>query len=175
MMRIYENIEEIAPGEARAVAIGLFDGLHLGHRAVITRTIAAGLIPTVLTFALPPELSAGRILTRESFEGVLRGMGVHTLIRLPFGDVRDLSGEQFAREILVGALCAKAVFCGENFRFGKGAVCDAWELCALGKTYGFTAEALPLVQYDGAPISSTRIRSCIENGDHKAAAAMLSE
>ena len=175
-MKIYECINKIDPHEPRAVAVGLFDGLHLGHCAVILRMLAAGeergLAPTVLTFDFVKSPD-GRLLSPDAFEARLREMGVNTLIRLPFDTVRNLSPEQFARDILAGVLCTKAIFCGEDFRFGKNAAAGARELSALGDALGFTAEALPLVEHEGEPISSTRIRSCIRRGENSAANTML--
>ena len=184
-MVVHGSISTINPDEPRAVAIGLFDGLHLGHCAVICRMLAAGetrgLIPTVFTFDIwngsKPDLKTaeGRLLAPGAFEARLRDMGVHTLVRLPFDTVRHLSPEQFAREVLINALCTKAIFCGENFRFGKNAAAGATELCALGETLGFSTEALALVEHEGEPISSTRIRLCIKLGNTATASAMLGE
>jgi len=169
----------INPDEPRAVAIGLFDGLHLGHSAVISRMLKAGqsrgLLPTVLTFDSSPKPVDVKLLAPAAFEARLRDMGVHTLVRLPFDTVRHLSPEQFAREVLINALCTKAIFCGENFRFGKNAAAGATELCALGETLGFSTEALALVEHEGEPISSTRIRLCIKLGNTATASAMLGE
>jgi riboflavin kinase/FMN adenylyltransferase len=182
-MKVHGCTSTINPNEPRAVAIGLFDGLHLGHSAVIRRMLEVGkkrgLASTVLTFDIwsgskpSPKPAGERLLDSGAFESRLRAMGIHTLARLPFDVVRDLSPEQFAREILAGALCTKAIFCGENFRFGKNAAGGAKELCALGGMFGFSAEALTLVEHEGEPISSTRIRLCMKLGKTDAVNAML--
>ncbi|MCL2068725.1 MAG: FAD synthetase family protein [Oscillospiraceae bacterium] len=173
-MKIYECTAAIEPDQPRAVAVGVFDGLHLGHRAVISRMLAVsaeqGLIPCVLTFDMHIQ---NRIMRREAFEANLREMGVKNLIRLPFDTVRELSPERFAEDILGKILNTKAIFCGSNFRFGKGAAADVRELRELGEVCGFLVEALPLLEHNREPISSTRIRLCIKQGNTQDASTML--
>jgi riboflavin kinase/FMN adenylyltransferase len=180
-MKIYGKAA-LPPGGS-VVAIGIFDGLHLGHRAVIERALAIArqrkLAAVVLTFDLsgrhrPAAKTEGkRLLSPERFEGILRGMGVDALVRLAFDDIRSQTPGDFARLSLSEGLSARAVCCGENFRFGRGASAGAAELSAFGGALGFSLELLPLSRYRGEPVSASRIRLYLQQGKTREAAEML--
>lgn len=153
----------------RAVALGFFDGIHLGHRAVLQRALdeaSAGYTPAVFTFDTLPKVEAvGRLSDDAETASVLERMGFAEWIVAPFDALRDLSPEAFVRDVLCGALGAKAVVCGSNYHFGKGGAGDAAMLTALGEQYGLTVAVLPPVLADGEPVSSTRIRAAVGAGD----------
>lgn len=165
-----------------AVALGLFDGVHLGHRAVIDAALAQrenGLTATVFTFE--PECvlrksggSSGYIYTRTEKEILLREqIGVDDIVSPPFGQLCSLSGEEFTREVLSGQLNAAYVCCGDDFRFGRNAACGARELTDYGRRYGFAVEVVSPVEYGGSAVSSSRIRELLQSGDISAANELL--
>lgn len=166
-----------------ALAVGVFDGVHAGHRSVLKALrIGAGergITPAVLTFdphplALVAPDMAPRMLTTidqriEQFEAA----GVEVVAVLPFNDsVRAMSAQRFVGEILVERLLAGLVVAGEDFRFGENRRGDAVRLRRLGGEMGFDVDVVGLVG-DGDPVSSTRIRDSIAAGDVAAAGALL--
>lgn len=178
-MEIYKTLAPSA-GES-AVALGTFDGLHVGHRKVISLALEGaerGLIPTVFTFEENPlaDLGAepgGRILSREEKIRLLGELGIGQLYILPFRAVRDLSAEEFVDRVLIGALAAKEVCCGFNFTFGRGGKADSGTLRRLCAQRGVEAAVAEAVMLEGTPVSSTRIRGLIENGRVGEAARLL--
>jgi len=184
MFDIISDYNIKAAEDGCVVAIGLFDSLHPGHRAVIKRAVSKArdlsLKAVVLTFDIwsagerhSPKQADGRLLTPSIFSTELSKLGVDMPIILPFSKVREFSAERFVREVLVSTLKARAVYCGENFRFGAGAHAGMGELTAFGKDFGFAVRVLPLVRHGDEPISSTRIRACLERGDIVYANEML--
>lgn len=164
-----------------AVALGNFDGLHIGHRKVISLAMkreADGLLPTVLTFAENPLAdlgggAGGRLLTRGDKIRLLEQMGVKQLYILEFRTVKDLSAEEFVDRVLIGALRAKQACCGFNFTFGRGGKADSGVLSALCGKRGVDVSVADAVMVGGTPVSSTRIRGLIENGRVEEAALLL--
>jgi riboflavin kinase/FMN adenylyltransferase len=153
----------------RAVAIGTFDGVHLGHRAVIRAAVDAGLRPTVVTFDPHPRFVLGRSV--ELLASVQRRMelladcGVEDVLVVPFtAELAALDAEAFARAYLVG-IGAEIVVAGSGFRFGRERAGDL----ALLERLGLETRTVPLVE----GISSTRIRSLIAGGDVEHAALLL--
>lgn len=158
----------------RAVAIGVFDGLHIGHRAVIAPLNRhVGRAVSVLTFTDVYEKHPLSLVTDDIRQHVLDTMQVEDLFELPFSLIRDLTPETFVKEILHDMLDAKVVRCGFNFRFGKGATGDTALLQALCEPLGIAVEVADAVEVDGEPVSTTRIRHALENGDVPLANRML--
>ncbi|HEV2713015.1 MAG TPA: riboflavin biosynthesis protein RibF [Gaiellaceae bacterium] len=154
--------------EQRSVAIGTFDGVHLGHRRVIEAAQAAGLPTTVLTFDPHPRVALGNQVELLTTLGrrleLLRGLGVDTIV-VPFtSDLALATPEEFAESVL-RPLGATVIAAGENFRFGRGRSGDLDTLAALG----FDVRRVPLVE----GISSTRIRQLLHAGEIEAAARLL--
>lgn len=167
-----------------AVALGIFDGLHLGHRAVINSAAAQsknGLSAAVFTFEPECALrkaggSSGYIYTSSEKELLLRErLGIRSIFCPQFEDMRELSGEEFAEEILSRCMNAAYVCCGSDFRFGKGASCGHKELADFGKRLGFEVEVIGSVEHDGSAVSSSRIRELLLSGDVSAANRLLGE
>jgi riboflavin kinase/FMN adenylyltransferase len=165
-----------------AVALGLFDGVHLGHRAVIAAAMAQrenGLSASVFTFEPECALkktggSSGYIYTRTEKEILLYDqIGVDDIISPRFESLCGLSGEEFAEEILCRQLRAAHVCCGDDFKFGKSAACGAQELIRFGKRFGFEVEVVGAVEYNGSIVSSSRIRELLLGGDIAAANELL--
>ncbi len=167
-----------------SVALGLFDGVHCGHRAVIAAAVdyatAQHLTPAAFTFAIESvSVKQGNPLnflypdTQKT--AILQKCGIKRVLAPTFDVVCTMTGEAFCRDILVGELKARAVFCGEDFRFGSGATCDVTALQTFGEKMGFTVTVIPPICADGEKISSTRIRSAVHNGDMVQAARLLGE
>lgn len=170
---------ETLPRARRSVALGVFDGLHLGHRAVISaaRDVApavCGELPvvTVLSLIGVPK-SGGKMLTAAQEQAVACNLGVDEWLNVPFALLRDLSPEQFVYDILHGMLGAETVCCGYNFRFGKGGVGTADTLRSLCESLGIAVRVVPAVERGGTAISSTEIRAALEAGDPERAMRLL--
>ncbi len=174
----------VPPERGAAVAVGVFDGVHRGHQAVLAglRARAAelgGLPATVLTFdrhpleVIAPE-RAPRLLTAPDRKVELLGdLGVDVVAVLTFDErARGLTPEEFAADVLVGGLGASVVAVGADFRFGKDRSGDVDELRDLGLGLGYYVEEVALLG-DGESVSSTRIRAAVAAGDVEAAAAAL--
>jgi riboflavin kinase/FMN adenylyltransferase len=152
-----------AESRPRKVAIGTFDGVHRGHRAVIEGA------DTVLTFephpleVLHPAATPKLIMPFEVKRDVIEGLGVEELVVIPFDEEFAHHGaEDFIEHVLVEKLDAKQVSVGENFRFGAKAKGDPAMLEAHPE---FETRVVPLVEVDGETVSSTRIRALVAAGD----------
>jgi riboflavin kinase/FMN adenylyltransferase len=155
----------------RRVAVGEFDGVHLGHREVIAGN------DTVLTFEPHPASvvkpdRAPKLLTSLDVKiDLIAELGVEELVIVPFDDAfAHREAADFIDSILVGALHATHVSVGENFRFGHGTTGDAALLVADDR---FVTRVVPMVQVDGATVSSTRIRTLIGEGAMEEAGRLL--
>jgi riboflavin kinase/FMN adenylyltransferase len=153
----------------RAVAVGTFDGLHLGHRRVIEATRAEGLRPTVVTFDPHPRTALGNLVelvsTLERRLELIGGLGVADALVVPFDlELARLSPEEFADRIL-GEIGTEVVVAGENFRFGRGRSGDLGTLARLG----YDTRAVPLLE----GVSSTLIRQLVRGGELARAAELL--
>jgi len=163
-----------------AVALGSFDGLHKGHKSVLACALSygeRGLVPCALLFASHPLLSLTGSAPEEILQPHIRSkmladMGVEEK-RIDFADVMNLTAEEFFESIILGKLNAGAVCCGENFRFGKGGKGDVALLKELCEKAGVEITVAPTVSCNGEPVSSTRIRKAIKEGDIKSANEML--
>jgi riboflavin kinase/FMN adenylyltransferase len=155
----------------RRVAVGTFDGVHLGHREVIRGS------DTVLTFdphplavinpdALPKLLDSFPIK-----RDLIAGLGVEELVVIPFDrEFASRSHEQFVNEVLIGGLGATHISVGENFRFGKGAKGDTGYLRSRPE---FETRVVPLVEVAGETVSSSHIRGLVAAGEVRQAAEFL--
>jgi riboflavin kinase/FMN adenylyltransferase len=147
----------------RNVAIGTFDGVHLGHQAVIEGA------DTVLTFdphpllVLHPAATPKLIMPFEVKRDVIEGLGVEELVVIPFDrEFASRSAEDFIEHVLLEKLDAKQVSVGENFRFGAKAKGDP---AMLESRTEFQTRVVPLVEVDGETVSSTRIRALVAAGE----------
>ncbi len=176
-MTVCTHLPETPPAPC-AVAVGLFDGLHRGHMAVIeAMTSLPGIFARcVFTFstdsARPDSKTGKRLLSRGARNRLLEAAGVELVLEPEFEDIRELSPEVFAAEVLTKRLNAAHVFCGESFRFGKGAAASAKDLERLLPP-GTRAHIVPTVSADGGSVSTTRIRGYVEAGEMQLAASLL--
>ncbi|MBR3975723.1 MAG: bifunctional riboflavin kinase/FAD synthetase [Clostridia bacterium] len=164
-----------------AIALGFFDGLHLAHMQVIKPVLDAyrekGLVPCVLLFDKHPQsvLSASRVpflLEDEKRNSILSSLGVKTVF-LKFEDIKNLSPEEFIKNILVEKYNVAFVSCGYNYRFGKKAQGDVELLRTLGEEYGFEVSVCENTKLDNESVSSSAIRRAIADGDIIKANKML--
>lgn len=176
-MKIYK---ELIPCEGdTAVALGTFDGLHLGHHAVIAQTLGEpGLVPTVLTFSGNPLCdlggsSGGELMTEDQKVQVLESFGIKQLYFLRFSSIMNLTAEQFVQDVLVHILHAKKVCCGFNFTFGAGGRAGSEVLRHLCTEQGLETAIAPAILAGGEPVSSTRIRALVAQGHMGGAAELL--
>ncbi len=151
----------------REVAIGVFDGVHRGHQAVIEGA------DTVLTFdphpleVLHPAAMPKLLLPFGVKRDLIEGLGVRELVVIPFDeDFARRSAEEFVERVLIEKLDAKRVSVGENFRFGAKARGDAEMLASRSE---FETRVEPLVEIDGETVSSTRVRALVAAGDMEGA------
>ena len=164
-----------------AVALGLFDGVHLGHRAVLEKACAQkkrGLVPAVFTFE--PESAVYKTGGRPDYiygtdkkERLLNECGIKRVLSPAFDEVKDMDGREFAGRILKSVLNAGFVCCGRDFRFGSRASCGVDELRQFGKIYGFRVEVAEDVVCGGIVVSSSEIRRLLSEGSIERANELL--
>ncbi len=163
-----------------ALALGNFDGLHEGHLQVLSAVCSQkenGLQPVLVRFDPHPVAvlhgtSPDRILTDRERNSVLKSYKTQETV-LDFLSVCKLSPEEFVKDILIDRLQAGFVACGFNFRFGKNGTGSADTLKELADKYNIGCFVADEVDFDNAPVSATRIRACIRNGQIEQANAML--
>ena len=184
-MRIHHHWQGLAP-EARgaSVAMGNFDGVHLGHQSVIdlARRPArdSGMPLGIVTFephprqVFTPDAPPFRLMNPEARANRLAKLGVQHLYELPFDRaLAALTPEAFARDVLADGLGIRHVVVGSDFCFGKGRAGRAADLQALGQAHGFDVTIAPLLAVAGTEVSSTAIRQALTEGRPRDAAAML--
>jgi riboflavin kinase / FMN adenylyltransferase len=158
-----------------AVTVGGFDGLHLGHQALIGRLHAAAVHlnrPTMLVSFEPmpreylvPQSPPARLTTWRERWHLLKGLRLDYVLLLRFGEgLRCLSGEDFA-QILARDLKASAVVVGHDFKFGRGGEMSAAALAAGGERFGFAVDVVPPVMVEGERVSSSGVRAALGRGD----------
>jgi riboflavin kinase/FMN adenylyltransferase len=171
-------------GHTSVLAIGNFDGIHLGHQAILRATVecarARNAVSTALTFdpsprkVLRPETAPPRLSTNAQRMEWFNAMGLEAVVVLPFTlDLARLSPGEFVEHILVRDLHVKAVLVGENFRFGHKQAGDVKLLTELGAKHGFDVVIVPPVVYRGEVVSSTIIRREVAEGDVSHAGRLL--
>ncbi len=185
-MQTFRSLNQLPPGFGPSVVtIGNFDGVHIGHRAVLSRVKqraqALGARSIVVTFSphparvLRPESSTLRLITPEDYKlELLAATGVDATLVLPFTpEFSRWSARQFAQTVLQDALAATEVLEGENFHFGHGAAGDVNSLLELGRELSFGVEVFSPLLYGGSEVSSSRVRRTIAAGDMHTARHLL--
>jgi riboflavin kinase/FMN adenylyltransferase len=174
-LNIYNQIPQL---KSTAVALGCFDGIHLGHQAVIDKLFLpeyTSLNKAVFSFADGPAFKNGAdsIASYGDKCDFLNEMGIEELVLPSFDSVKEYSPEGFFNDILIDKLDARLLVCGENYRFGKMAAGDVNLLREFCKRQGIAFIVVPAVTYGGEMISSSRIRAALLKGDVETAAKML--
>ena len=180
-MTIYESLEEYRPHEGGAyVALGFFDGVHIGHRSVIGSCAAdSGTSPAVvLTFRESPQKALGKsappLLTGNARKAALmEKFGTDEIIFADFCAVKDESPADFVRKILHDTLQAKRVYCGFNYRFGAGGAGETQTLKTLCEPYGIEVVIKEPVYLEDEQVSSSLVRKKIAEGEIARANEML--
>ena len=171
-------------GRGSVLAIGNFDGIHLGHQAILqeatNRAARNSAVATALTFEPPPlkilrpEAAPKRLSTNQQRLEWFRAVGVEAAVVMPFTlELSKLSPRDFVEKILVNQLRVRALLVGENFRFGHKQAGDTQLLRQLGKSFDFEVITIPPVEAHGEVVSSTVIRREIAEGDVTQAGRLL--
>jgi riboflavin kinase/FMN adenylyltransferase len=181
----YDGVAAVPDGLGpTVVTVGMFDGVHRGHRALLDRVAAEaaarGLPAAAVTFdrhplaVLRPGSEPPLLTTLDRKVELLGEAGMATVLVLEFTrELSEVTAEVFAAEVLFDALAARAVVVGENFRFGHKAAGDPALLATLGRPRGIEVVAVPLHADGDQVVSSTRVRAELADGDVAAAAASL--
>ena len=184
-MRIVRGLESYPPDAGpSAVALGAFDGVHLGHRAILGTAVAHArrekLQALACTFdrhpmeVLQPDRAPLPITTLEERLELIAETGIDTTVVIPFTpDVAAVEAKAFVHDVLVGTLGAREIVVGFNHRFGRGARGDAGLLESLAGPLGFRAHVVPAFMVDGVAVSSSEIRASLQRADLPSAARLL--
>lgn len=176
-MDVVSGIASLPLDAERTVAtVGFFDGVHLGHRAVLRRAVAVagerGIPAVAVTFdrhpreVIAPETAPKLLTTLERKAALLEDAGVDVLVTLAFTpEFSKWPAEEFLARVLRDGVSAAHVVIGANFTFGHGAAGGLRTLLERGPDHGFTAEGVPLVAVDGRGVSSSSIRDALAEGD----------
>jgi riboflavin kinase/FMN adenylyltransferase len=157
------RLPDVQRSEGRSVAVGTFDGVHLGHRAVISGSDTAVTFDPHPVSVVAPQHTPKLLTTLQRKAELIASLGVQELVVVPFDrDFAQRSADEFVADVLVGALGAKRVAIGENFRFGHKAQGDARLLAADDR---FATSVHPLLEIDGEIVSSSHIRGLVLAGE----------
>ncbi len=178
-MIIYKDLEQFN-SEGTAVTVGKFDGVHAGHRMLLETLLknAGDLEPCVFTFDIPENgrilKNDHRICTEQEKENILESLGIKKLILFPFNEKNAATeAESFVEDILVRKLKCKLLVVGDDFRFGKDRAGDTELLKKLAPKLGFELIVVKREEFEGSPISSSRIREEISKKNVEKVRAML--
>lgn len=180
-MRIHHHWQGLDPdARSASVAMGNFDGVHLGHQSVINLARRPDAPLGIVTFEphprqfFAPDAAPFRLMNPGARANRLAKLGVQHLYELPFdAALASLTPEAFARDVLADGLGIAHVVVGADFCFGKGRKGTAADLQSLGAQYGFSTTIAPLLSVSGTEVSSTAIRTALTEGRPRDAAAML--
>ncbi len=158
-----------------AVALGYFDGVHTAHNRILTAAVQnpSGYTPAVFTFTEMAKSSEGRLTTNEEKHRLFEDAGIEILVSADFSSLCSKSAEEFVHEVLSENLCAKAVCCGYNYRFGKGAEADINTLKALCEKEGIQVFVTNEVTCENTEVSSSSVKKLLKNGAVREAALLL--
>ncbi len=180
-MIISNSFQQIQPAQNTAIALGLFDGVHKGHQKVIweaVRFASQGLAPSVFTYSIhghtpKAKKNFAQIMGDDEKLQVLQRMGVEYVLQPPFEEFCNVSPQDFAQKLLVEQMRAKAVCCGEDFRFGRNAAGTVQDLKTFLEPFGVQVTIVKPELLKGKVISSTNVRACIKEGKMDAAQELL--
>ena len=177
-MQVFENILEYKPSRESIVTIGTFDGVHIGHRKIITDMVAKGkkenLLTILLTFFPHPRMVLQKdsnikmIDTINEKKNIFKKLGVEVLIIQPFTkDFSRMSAIKFTRDILVNGLKVSKLMIGYDHRFGRNREATVQTLKGFGLDYNFKVDEIPAQDIESISVSSTKVRNAIRSGDFK--------
>ena len=177
-----QNFFEILPEKSgTAIALGYFDGLHKGHRNVISLAAAEkknGLIPVCFTFSKSPKsvlygTQSNALMTNEDKIKTLERLGIERTYQADFEKIMNMPAKDFAQKILIDTLKAEKLFCGFNYRYGKNGEGSAETLKSFCDSKGITLTVVPAQESKGKIVSSTLIRKLIADGNVKRANELM--
>ena len=183
-MEIISESVDFQLNRETAIAIGKFDGVHVGHRRLLEEILAKkkdGLEACVFTFDVSPAVlfgfGDGKVLTtREEKRRIFKELGVDVVVEFPMThQTAAIEAEEFARKYLAGALCGRFIAAGDDLSFGKYGKGDAKLLQRLSTELAFDVKTIAKVEIDETPVSSTYIRGLVENGRMEEATQFLGE
>ena len=183
-MKVYTSLQHAVPVRGSAVTIGIFDGVHLGHKKIIAETVkrakSLGLKSALVTFnphplkVIHPERSPKTFIALEHKSRLGESLGIDILVILNFTrPLSMLSPRRFVEKFLAKGLKAREVIVGRDFRFGTHKKGDIDLLKALGRVCGFSVRPIDEVKVKGVCVSSSLIRSLITRGDLDGASRLL--
>lgn len=175
-MKIFNAIQEFSSPNGTIVTLGTFDGVHKGHKSLLTKLIdsgkALGCETVLLTFfphprmVLQPDADVKLLNTMAEKATLLEDFGVDNLIVHPFSrEFSRLTAEEFVKDILVGQLNARKIIIGHDHRFGRNRTATTQDLVRMGQELGFEVEQVSALEVDTVSVSSTKIRNALSNGD----------
>ncbi|HEY4325456.1 MAG TPA: bifunctional riboflavin kinase/FAD synthetase [Mucilaginibacter sp.] len=176
-MHIYHHIDEFVPLKNAVVTIGTFDGVHIGHRKIISgitelaescggETVLLTFFPHPRMILHPEDESLKLINTINEKAELMEHLGIHHLIITPFSrDFSNQTAESYIRDVLVNKIGTKKIVIGYDHRFGKDREGGLKDLLRLGPVYGFDVVEIPEQDINHMAVSSTRIRSALLEGD----------
>jgi riboflavin kinase/FMN adenylyltransferase len=172
------------PPQGAVISIGNFDGVHVGHQAVLRHVVerarSLGTVAAAMTFdphpikLLRPSEAPRLLTTLDQRLALIARTGIELTLVLPFTHrLARMTAEDFVRNILVERLAVREVYIGGNFRFGADRGGDVELLAAMGQQLGFSAASAPIVELDSRVVSSTRVRTAVADGKVEEAANLL--
>lgn len=183
-MKLIKDTKQFHIKEETAVAIGKFDGIHLGHRTLLEKVLEAkelGLKALVFTFTPSPgAYFAGKdireITTGEEKRRMFAGMGIDYLVEYPFDkETANILPEEFIDSILLSNMSARFIAAGEDVSFGREGKGNAELLLEKGREKGFAVKIIPKICHEGRVISSTYLRDVIWEGNMELAGTLMGE
>lgn len=172
----WEEWEKLA--EPASVTVGVLDGVHRGHRELLDR-LDSSLVRTVLTFdphpveVLRPGTAPRLITTIDERIALLEDAGMGCVAVLDLAEIQEQTPEEFVSRVLAGKFSVEHMVVGADFRFGKDRVGDVGLLVEMGKDFGYRVDVIDLLEVARTPVSSSRVRSLIEDGKVAEAAELL--
>lgn len=178
-MQIFDTLKKTE--YKTSLALGFFDGVHLGHQDVINTAVKNAhrhCKSAVLTFKESPSATLNKtckpmLSTNEEKFRLFEKLGIDLVFCIDFNEIRNLSAQEFVKNVLCDTLNAEFASVGFNYHFGKGGTATADDLVAMCKKLCIKSQMCVPVTYKGEAVSSTRIRECIQNGEIEDATAML--
>jgi riboflavin kinase/FMN adenylyltransferase len=181
-MKIIRDLDELnSINIPTAVALGKFDGVHLGHRRILAEVLGQNETSAVLTFDPLPEVCFGsgdgkKLLTAAEKEALLEKLGINILVYFPLNKKSAaMEAEAFVRDVLRGRLKMAFICAGDDVRFGAGGRGDGALLEALAQGAGFRAKLIPKLRFGEREISSTYVREAVVAGDMPLAECLLGD
>lgn len=175
-MKIYNSLEEFSPTAKTIVTLGTFDGVHKGHKILLNKLTDAAAKSNcesvVLTFFPHPRMVLQQaadvklLNTMDEKAELLDAAGIDNLVIHPFSiEFSRLSAEDFVKHILVDKLNVSKIIIGHDHRFGRNRTATTADLVAMGKQYGFEVEQISALEVNETPVSSTKVRRALAEGD----------